>query len=403
MIDLFRVAWSDLVSQPVRTLASISGLLVAVLAALLVTSAALLSERANHEYINDTYGRVATVRVIQQGSEFHPETAEAFDSLLQSAGVERFSWDAPVSGALVVGDNVYPADASMVSSSFPSVSSIEIIAGVFPKETTGGASLRLVVSHALVVSMGLTPAEAVGMSIQFAPGSEVDKMDLRTSPSYSAVIEAVATRIGPESDARGAVIVTDSWLPQLAPTSPAIWLIHIASSDVVYVEEVVRTFNRTSLASGLKLESTRVDVADLFRPMLDQQRSTASVVFAIVLLLGGFGIAGIGVTTVRERRQELGVRRSFGATSSRIFLLVMIQTMMDVVIALVLAFPMANLSIRLFAREMIIPSLPLPGDLSVPIPAIVITVTATLLIGFLAGLLPALMASRTSVIQALSE
>ena len=46
----------------------------------------------------------------------------------------------------------------------------------------------------------------------------------------------------------------------------------------------------------------------------------------VVLILGGLGVLNIGLVTVRQRIREIGVRRSFGATSGRIFSAVMLES-----------------------------------------------------------------------------
>ena len=47
---------------------------------------------------------------------------------------------------------------------------------------------------------------------------------------------------------------------------------------------------------------------------------------SLVLFLGGLGVLNIGLVTVRQRIREIGVRRSFGATSGRIFAAVMLES-----------------------------------------------------------------------------
>ena len=44
-----------------------------------------------------------------------------------------------------------------------------------------------------------------------------------------------------------------------------------------------------------------------------------------MLVLGGLGVLNIGLVTVRQRIREIGVRRSFGASSGRVFSAVMLE------------------------------------------------------------------------------
>ena len=54
---------------------------------------------------------------------------------------------------------------------------------------------------------------------------------------------------------------------------------------------------------------------------------------AFALLLGGLGLVNIALVTVRYRIREIGIRRSFGATSGRVFFGVMLESVVATVVA----------------------------------------------------------------------
>ncbi|NTW42043.1 MAG: FtsX-like permease family protein, partial [Cellulomonadaceae bacterium] len=62
-------------------------------------------------------------------------------------------------------------------------------------------------------------------------------------------------------------------------------------------------------------------------------RWVALGVGGFALLLGGLGLLNISLVTVRHRIREIGIRRSFGATSTRVFFGVMLESVVATVVA----------------------------------------------------------------------
>jgi putative ABC transport system permease protein len=116
---------------------------------------------------------------------------------------------------------------------------------------------------------------------------------------------------------------------------------------------------------------------------------------AVALVVGGVGIANIMVISVLERRQEIGLRRSLGATRGHIRLQFLTES---VVLALLggIAGAAAGLVITLgYAASQGWPPM-LPGQ------ALVGGVLAAVTVGTLAGLYPARRAARLTPTQALA-
>jgi hypothetical protein len=122
----------------------------------------------------------------------------------------------------------------------------------------------------------------------------------------------------------------------------------------------------------------------------------------VVLILGGLGVLNIGLVTVRQRIREIGVRRSFGATSGRIFAAVMLESVCATAMAGLFAVGAAIVLVRNLPLERLlnqgIPIADLPGF---PVAAAVEGMVAATAVGALAGLLPAIIAVRAKVIDAI--
>ena len=53
----------------------------------------------------------------------------------------------------------------------------------------------------------------------------------------------------------------------------------------------------------------------------------------VILLLGALGLVNISLVTVRFRVREIGIRRSYGATGGRIFVGVLMESVVATVLA----------------------------------------------------------------------
>ena len=103
---------------------------------------------------------------------------------------------------------------------------------------------------------------------------------------------------------------------------------------------------------------------------------------------------------MRQRIREIGVRRSFGATGVRIFTAVMLESVVATTVAgfagIMLAVAVMRTLIDLglmFPELQDVPSFPLGAALG--------GLAATVAVGALAGLVPALVALRVKVIDAI--
>lgn len=115
---------------------------------------------------------------------------------------------------------------------------------------------------------------------------------------------------------------------------------------------------------------------------------------AVALLVGGVGIANVMVISVLERRSEIGLRRAIGATRRHVSLQFVTES-------LLLAALGGVTGVALGAAVTTGYALSRDWRIVVPVSAISIGVTSALLIGAVAGLYPAVRASRLSPTEAL--
>ncbi|MFW1676596.1 ABC transporter permease [Pontibacter sp. JAM-7] len=115
----------------------------------------------------------------------------------------------------------------------------------------------------------------------------------------------------------------------------------------------------------------------------------------ISLLVGAIGITTIMVTTVRERRAEVGLLRALGATSAQILRLFLAEAVLLALLGGIVGLLLAML--LLTALVVLLPALPVTVDLVYLSLALLLSVV----VGLLAGVLPARQAARLSPVLAL--
>lgn len=124
-------------------------------------------------------------------------------------------------------------------------------------------------------------------------------------------------------------------------------------------------------------------------------------VAVVILLLGAMGLVNISLVTVRYRVREIGIRRSYGATGGRIFFGVLMESVVATVLAgavgvgAAVALVKSSFVTNFFRDQGLVDLPPFPVD------AVVVGLLAATAVGVLAGALPALIATRIKVIDAI--
>jgi len=157
---------------------------------------------------------------------------------------------------------------------------------------------------------------------------------------------------------------------------------------------------RAALGPSLQLDVNRNDYAAQGQDPLLPIKLGVGGVAGLVLFLGALGLVNISLVTVRQRIREIGIRRSFGATAGRVFFAVMMESVVATLAAGVVGVAVA---IALVENPWVQSKLAQGAtDLPpFPIEAALIGLAAAVGVGALAGILPALVAVRVKVIDAI--
>jgi putative ABC transport system permease protein len=115
---------------------------------------------------------------------------------------------------------------------------------------------------------------------------------------------------------------------------------------------------------------------------------------AVALLVGGIGIANVMVIAVLERRREIGLRRALGATRRHVAVQFLCEALLLSALGGALGVALGALATALYAMGQ---------DVRVVVPAVAVAggLAASVAMGGIAGLYPALRATRLSPTEAL--
>lgn len=126
------------------------------------------------------------------------------------------------------------------------------------------------------------------------------------------------------------------------------------------------------------------------------------IVGVCLLLSGIVGVCNVMLIIVKERTNEIGIRKAVGATSGSIISMIMAESVTITVIAGAVGIVLGLLVVLLVDRVILpILDIDIMGNVQVNIPAVVMAFVVLCLSGIVAGLFPALKASQITPVDAI--
>jgi ABC-type antimicrobial peptide transport system permease subunit len=395
-------AWDEVRVHKTRVLLSLVGVFLAVFAMTSVTALGLMVAQVQQEVGERIGGRAATVAV----NAWDPATGltpdgEKWDAAVAGL-VERYG--ITTAASISFGETRFrmpggtvAVQTRRVSPNYGGLHRIEPIDGRWLRAgDRENLSPAIVVNEAFMTALGV-PDLSSRPTVLIA-GADPVRATIVGVVREGYGEELIAYRIDRSSGAWGGAGAVDPANAMYGgPNTLELW---VPADQAEMVMDTVR--HDLSLAlRGVQVDAFRADpqgaeeTAALLRLAI---RGAGTV----VLILGGLGVLNIGLVTVRQRIREIGVRRSFGATSGRIFAAVMLESVCATALAGLIAVGASIVLIRNLPLERLlnngIPIADLPGF---PVAAAVEGMIAATAVGALAGLLPAIIAVRAKVIDAI--
>ncbi|KJL24066.1 Macrolide export ATP-binding/permease protein MacB [Microbacterium oxydans] len=392
-------AWAEIRVHKLRVLLSLIGIAVSVGALTAVVAISEYQRQFQAEQSDRWGGRAATVVVAVNSDDGTPVDADDFDARFNRVA-ERFGFShtARISQGLMLDvqfpDGIVQVQARVMDPAFSQIHRARLLEGRwFVDSDSEAMAPPIVITEPLWDRLGRVPLsqhptvtlggpaggtyQVIGITPRQGMGDEELRVDLLYD-SYRARVDSLPA---------------DAW------TQYEIWM---GTGQVDRIAPVLAMDLRAGLPEGQTVSVSRSDWAA--QPgALDAQATFEMVtggIAALILALGALSLINIQLVAMRQRVREIGVRRAFGASSGRVFFAVFLESLVATTVAGVIGIAIVVAVLR---SEWIITSLfyGIQDIPPFPMRAALIGLLASVIVGAVSGFIPALVALRVKVIDAI--
>ncbi|UNK69700.1 ABC transporter permease [Microbacterium sp. H1-D42] len=392
-------AWAEIRVHKLRVLLSLIGIAVSVAALTAVIAISEYQMQSQAEQADRWGGRLATIAVSAMSDDGAPVEPAAFDEHFRRVA-ERYEFShvariaeglqAPVQAS----DGVHGTTTRLIDPLYASMHREKLIDGrEFRADDALALAPPVIISETLWDRLGRVPVaqhplltiggdaggihQIVGVRPKEGPWDEEVRIDLLYD-AYAARVDALPEGVVPRYD---------------------IW---VAQNDADAIGPVLAMDLRAGLPAGQDVSVGRSDQGA--QPgYLESQRMFELIIGGIavlILALGALSLINIQLVAMRQRVREIGVRRAFGATAGRVFTSVLLESLVATTVAGIIGIAVVVALLRsplliewMFQGLVDVPPFPMRAALTGLIAAVIV--------GALAGFVPALVALRVKVIDAI--
>lgn len=390
-------AWDELRVHKLRVLLSLIGVAVAVASLTAVVAIADLQRQFMAEQNDRWGGREATISVTVYPTGDAQVDADAWEQHVQTVfGRYEFSHQtrsAMLQLPLALPEGLTQVQARIVDPSFGSIHRVVMQDGRwFADSDADLLAPPVVLSGALWERLG-SPSLSLNPTVTLGDAWAGTYRVIGVTPKQGVWDEELRVDLLFE-DYRAPL----DEIPADVQIAHEIWL---DPSDIDAIAPALAQDLRAGVSDEFEVSVNRTDFAAQMGgdPMLLFTIITGAIA-GIVLLLGGLGLVNIQLVAMRQRIREIGVRRSFGATGGRIFVSVMLESVVATTVAGVVGIVLV---VVLMQQAWVVQALA-PGISDIPpfpFSAALTGLIAAVAVGAVAGLIPALVAVRVKPIDAI--
>lgn len=392
-------AWAEIRVHKLRVLLSLIGIAVSVGALTAVVAISEYQRQFQTEQSDRWGGRAATIAVSATGDDGSPVDADAFDARF-SRVTERFDFShtARIAQGVTLDvqlpDGITPVAARLMDPAYPQIHREQLLEGRwFVDADVEAMAPPIVITEALWDRLGRVPLsqhptvaingpaggtyQVIGVVPRQGFGDEELRVDLLFD-AYRARVDA---------------------LPKETSTQYEVW---VGPQQANEIGPVLAMDLRAGLPAGQTVTVSRTDWGAQPGAM-DAQATFEMItggIASLILALGALSLINIQLVAMRQRVREIGVRRAFGASSGRVFFSVFLESLVATTVAGVVGIAIVVAVLR---SDWVVTSM-FYGIQDVPpfpMRAAIVGLVASVIVGAVSGFIPALVALRVKVIDAI--
>ncbi|MFH5822185.1 ABC transporter permease [Georgenia sp. AZ-5] len=389
-------AWDELRMHKLRVLLSLVGVAVSVAAMTAVLAVGQMTAQAQSELMDRDSGRQTTLTVNAYGATpgATAGVVPAMRALAERYEVDHSSVVQWLPSRFRAGGATFDAELRLVDQPYGTMHRVAVEDGAwFALGDEERLAPAIVVNESFLAALG-------------APGLEAHPTaTLPGADPVTFVVTGVMANRWPE-EMPTAFVLYDSWTrvagapdadpAMFAPPQMELW---VPPGVAELGMETVRRDLSAALGEGATVDVYSNDLSgqDAFD---DTFRLVVLGIGTLVLMLGALSLVNISLVTVRQRIREIGIRRSFGATSGRVFFSIMLESVVATVVAGAVGVGLPIAVVENLPLEQLL-GFSLQDAPPFPLSAALSGLAAAAGVGALAGLLPAVVAVRVRPIDAI--
>ncbi len=392
-------AWQELRIHKLRVLLSLIGVTVAVASLTTALAGAGMARQMMTESLErDGRPAMITTYAFDPSSDGGPQgddsVAQAFEKTSERFKIDYTTMIGRSYGQQVVSQGVaLDAETLVVEPDYAPMHRLVISQGRWlESEDAQNLSPAVVVDQNIIRELGLE-----GQQLPFT----VDLVSNGDAVSVTVIGTSSSRSFGMSGQLWMLPATYEHWFSERAPLNEVSYKMWV---PIEGSEELAMHFGQQMQAElpGCTVDSHREDYlmwgAD---ESLKQLALVVSGIAVIILLLGSLSLLNVSMVTMKQRIREVGIRRSFGATTGRVFFSVMMESVVATAVAGGLG---VLISVALVSNESLL-NMVLATELDqmppFPLDAALLGMGVSVAVGALTGVLPALVAARVKIVDAI--
>lgn len=392
-------AWSEIRVHKLRVLLSLIGIAVSVGALTAVVAFSEYQQQYQTEQSDRFGGREATIAVNISNDDGSPVDFAAFDKRFDRVS-ERFSFthSARVAEGMMfraqLPDGVAEVTGRLVDPMYSQMHREKLLDGRWLRAGDDRAlAPPVVITEPLWDRMGRVPL------------TQHPTLGLVGEGGGTYQVVGVVPKQGPWDEELRMDVLYDAYTARVDQLPEGAWPRHevwVSTQKAAEIGPILAMDLRAGLPDGQTVTVDRTDwgsqpgAADA---MVTFELITGGIA-ALILALGALSLINIQLVAMRQRVREIGVRRAFGATSGRVFVSVLLESLVATTVAGIVGIAIVVAVLR---SDWVIPMM-FQGMQDVPpfpMRAAITGLVASVIVGAVAGFIPALVALRVKVIDAI--